>query len=442
MSIDLEHVKRVLTSEIKDILADTGIPSLSIALIRGDRVVWTEAFGYSNVRLKVPATSSTIYSVGSCLKPVTAMAVMQLVDDGKIGLDDPINKHLGDDAVNDLSKDDKPVTIRHLLSHYSGLSVSHEMLPLWKGRRPKSLQQLASELTAEQDPGTTYRYSNSSYALAGLLIEKVSGLSYEQYLVDRILKPLGVKVDGPIHPTPAMIEQMAFPYRVEERKPVPQARYRFDVYPAGDAYLSVPDMARILLTQINEGASILSRDSVKEMQTAQFGGDSGMDFGINEFAGDKLLIHAGGVPGFSTKFILSPNAKVGVYVASNAGDAHLVNNIVTQAAIDLLRGRKLGTGLLREVTGFGFQPAIDADSGFIRIVEVFPRSPARQAGLTVGDLVRKANGATVSGKSLPEFLRMIAGPADKPVKLELFDSKRQRTQTIELLRGNFLVPGS
>ena len=344
-----------------------------------------------------------------------------------IGLDDPINKHLGDDAVNDLSKDNKPVTIRHLLSHYSGLSVSHEMLPLWKGRRPRSLQQLASELTAEQDPGTTYRYSNSSYALAGLLIEKVSGLSYERYLVDRILKPLGVRVDGPIHPTPAMIEDMALPYRMEERKPVPQARYRFDVYPAGDAYFSVPDMARILLTQINDGASegvsILSKDSVKEMQTPQFGGDSGLDFGINEFGGDKLLIHAGGVPGFSTKFILSPNAKVGVYVASNAGDAHLVNNIVTQAAIDLLRGRKLGTGLLREVTGFGFQPAVDADSGFIRIVEVFPRSPARQAGLSVGHLIRKANGTTVSGKSVQEFLKMIAGPVDKPVNLELFDPK-------------------
>ena len=81
--IDLEHVKRVLTSEIKDMLADTGIPSMSIALVQEDRVVWTEAFGYSNVRLKIPATSSTIYSVGSCLKPVTAMAVMQLLDDGR-----------------------------------------------------------------------------------------------------------------------------------------------------------------------------------------------------------------------------------------------------------------------------------------------------------------------------------------------------------------------
>ena len=106
MSLTLEY-PNVLTREIEETLQDTGIPSISIALLQGDRIVWAEAFGYSNIKLKVPATSSTIYSTGSCLKPVTAMAVMQLVDDGKISLDDPINKYLGEDAVDDLSADKK-----------------------------------------------------------------------------------------------------------------------------------------------------------------------------------------------------------------------------------------------------------------------------------------------------------------------------------------------
>ncbi len=444
-AFDLEHAKRVLTREIEETLQDTGIPSISIALLQGDRISWAEAFGYSNIKLKVPATSSTIYVTGSCLKPVTAMAVMQLVDDGKIGLDDPINKYLGEDAVEDLSEENKPVTFRHLLSHYSGLTVTHEMLPLWNGRRPRSMRQLASELTAEQDPGVTYRYSNSGYALAGLLIEKVSGMSYEQYLVERVLKPLGLKVDGPIHPSPMMIEEMALPYRLQGRKPVPEIRYRFDVYPAGDAYLSVPAMAKILLTQINhgthQGVSILSETSVKEMQKRQFGGGAGLDFGIRVFEGEKLLMHSGGVPGFSTKFILGVSSRVGVYVAANAGGADLPNTILAQRAIDLLLGKKPGSGLLREITGLGIQPVVDKKSGLIRVAKVFPRSPASRAGLTVGQTIRTANGVSVAGKSLPEFLKMISVPADEPVRLELFDSRREQSQTVILSRGKFLVPG-
>lgn len=440
---NIEHAKRILTREIEETLHDTGIPSISIALLQGDRIVWADAFGYSNVKLKVPATHNTIYSTGSCLKPVTAMAVMQLVDEGKIGLDDPINKYLGEEAVDDLSEENKPVTVRHLLSHYSGLTVKTEMLPLWKGRRPKSLRELASELKAEQDPGTTYQYSNSGYALAGLLIEKVSGMSYEKFLVEKILKPLGVKLDGPIHPSPMMIEEMALPYRLDGRKPVPETRYRFDVYPAGDAYLSVPAMAKILLTQINRGShagvSILSEASVNEMQKPHFEGQDGLDFGIRMFDGEKLIMHGGGVPGFSTKFLLGVNSKVGVYIAANASGAQLANDILAQRAIDLLLGKKLGSGLLREVTGLGIQPAVDEESGLIRIANVIPRSPASRAGLTVAHQIRSANGVSVVGKSLPEFLEMISGPADESVKLEIFDAKREESQTVILTRGKFLV---
>lgn len=442
---DLENAKRVLTRDIEETLKDTGIPSISIVLIQGDRIVWAEAFGYSNVKLKIPAKSSTIYGTGSCLKPITAMAVMQLVDDGKIGLDDPINKYLGDDAVDDLSEKKKPVTVRHLLSHYSGLTVKFEALPLWKGRRPKSLRQLASELKAEQDPGKTYQYSNSGYAVAGLLVEKVSGMSYEHHLVEKILKPLGVKLDGPIYPTPVMIEEMALPYRIEGRKSVPEARYRFDVYPAGDAYLSAPAMAKILLTQNNNGThngvSILSETSVKEMQKPQFGGEDGMDFGIRMFDGEKLLMHGGGVRGFSSKFILGVNSKVGVYVVSNAR-ADLANRILAQRAIDLLLGKKPGKRLLREVTGLGIGPAVDKKSGLIRIVSVYPRSPASRAGLSVGQMIRTANGVSAAGKSLPEFLKMISGSADKPVKLEVLTQKTSNRKPSSYRAASFSSPAS
>ena len=181
---DLSRTEEVLSREINRILEQTGIPSVSIALLKEDRILWNAAFGHANVRLRVPASPETVYSTGSCFKPITATAVMQLVDAGKIQLDDPINDYFGEHAVDDRSADGKPVTVRHLLSHYSGLTTEPEAaaggrgaesVPLWSRSPLKPLHELPSLLTATSDPGQTFRYSNYGYSLAGLLIEKVSG---------------------------------------------------------------------------------------------------------------------------------------------------------------------------------------------------------------------------------------------------------------------------
>src|SRR6476659_10312740 len=116
---DLEKTKTVLTGVIEKTLAENGVPSMSIALVRGDSIVWKAAFGYSNMRSRTPATTETLYSTGSSFKSVTATAVMQLVEPGKLKLDDPINRYLGESPVKDQS--DKPVTFTHILSHWSGL---------------------------------------------------------------------------------------------------------------------------------------------------------------------------------------------------------------------------------------------------------------------------------------------------------------------------------
>jgi CubicO group peptidase (beta-lactamase class C family) len=119
--IDLEKTKTVLAGLIEKTMDEQGIPSVSIALVKGDEIVWTEAFGYANVRTRTAATPDTIYSTGSTFKSVTATALMQLVEQGKCNLDDPVNQHLGDIRVQDRIQSEQPVTIRHILSHWSGL---------------------------------------------------------------------------------------------------------------------------------------------------------------------------------------------------------------------------------------------------------------------------------------------------------------------------------
>src|SRR6476659_1802299 len=98
---DLEKTKTVLTGLIERTLAENGIPSMSIALVRGDSIVWKAAFGYTNLRSHTPATTETLYSTGSSGKSLTATAVMQLAEQGKLKLDDPINRYLGDSPVQD-----------------------------------------------------------------------------------------------------------------------------------------------------------------------------------------------------------------------------------------------------------------------------------------------------------------------------------------------------
>jgi CubicO group peptidase (beta-lactamase class C family) len=440
-----------LPKEIEQVLKETGIPSISICLLRNDTIAWAHAFGYSNVKLQVPAQPSTIYSTGSCFKFVTATAVMQLVDGGKLKLDDPVNDYLGDQPIKDMSATGNPVTIRHLLSHFSSLRAKHETdvmnsetVPLWERRLPKSLRELASELEAVDAPGTKYRYSNYAYALAALLVEKVSGQSYEQYVVENILKPVGIESSGPFNPTPEMIEELALPYRLDRNKAAPERQVRFDVYPAGDAYLSVPSMSSLLLAHLNggtlKGVTLLSETSVAEMRKEQFGGTYGLGFGIRQLNGEKLITHAGGVPGYSTHFILDLDSQAGVYVASNAGGTHLPMRYVGQLALDLLLGKEVGSGLMREIVGIGTALATDEQTGVLRVTDVIIKSPASQAGLHGGIVIHEINGIPVTGKSLQECLDLMAGPAGTRVRLELSEPDGNGMKTIELTKQKFLMP--
>ena len=142
---DLQKTKTILSGLAEKTLADNGVPSMSIALVRGDSIVWTAAFGYANMHTRTPATTETLYSTGSSFKSVTATAVMQLAEQGKLRLDDPINKYLGDARVKDSSA--KPVTFTHILSHWSGLTNGAETQPIWSRKLPKTLESFTSAPT-------------------------------------------------------------------------------------------------------------------------------------------------------------------------------------------------------------------------------------------------------------------------------------------------------
>ena len=347
---DLEKTKTVLTGVIEKTLADNGIPSMSIALVRGDSIVWKAAFGYTNLRSRTPATTETLYSTGSSFKSVTASAVMQLAEQGKLRLDDPINRYLGDSQVQDRLQSEKPVTFTHILSHWSGLRNGAETQPIWSRKLPKTLEAMTSSLYSIRAPETKWEYNNFAYGTAGLLVQKISGQEYEQYMVEHVLKPLGVTTAHPVYPSPEMVERMALPYAAGGSlgKPEPVAQVHFDVYPAGDIYLTAEDMARYLAAQLNGGVfhgnRILSEESVREMHTPQFGGDYGFGFWmVKDSASGHTLIHHGGAIAGQRAFLIGDlDAHVGVYYMTNSDylpDATPpAQSEVVYAALKLLRG--------------------------------------------------------------------------------------------------------
>lgn len=337
---DLDKTKRVLTGLIEQAIRDRGVPSISIALVRGDSIIWTAAFGHANVRTRTPATPATIYSTGSTFKSATATALLQLVEQNKLSLDVPVNQYLGDIQIQDRLQSDKAVTTRHILSHWSGLNAGFMTKPVWGRELPKSLSQMVSGLYSVRAPEAKWEYNNFAYGLAGLLIEKVSGVEYERYLLDNVLTPLGVTTPHPVYPSADMVELMALPYEAGGAgKPKPVSQVHFDVYPAGDIYLTAEEMARFLAMHLNggvfRGKRILSEASVKLAHEPQFGGNYAFGWSVRkESNGHTVIAHSGGIPGQSSYMMGDVDAKVGVYYMSNSGAPASIG----EAALKLLRG--------------------------------------------------------------------------------------------------------
>jgi len=335
---DLETTKEVL-QQLAERELDRGVASVSLALVRDGEIVWKAAYGYANYRMKTPATPETIYVTGSTFKAVTATGILQLVEQGKCKLDDPINQYLGEDRVHD--NKEKPVTFRHILSHTSGLNPGDRTVNVWSRTLPASLEELTGELSSVRPVEEIFEYNNFAYGTAGLLIEKISGMSYEDYILEYILKPLGVTTPGPVEPTPEMVERLALPYAPGSGGvPRPIHQVRFDVFPAGDIYLTAEDMARFLAAHLNGGAfqdaRILSEESITEAHTKQF-----FDYGLGWWVGKSkdghaIIEHAGGVPGVVTYMAGDIDANVGAYVMSNSGN---MRSIAT-AALTLLQGEE------------------------------------------------------------------------------------------------------
>ncbi len=358
--IDLTAVVRDLEPEIQRQMIDGKIPSLTAALVIGDSVVWTGAFGFANLWSRTPAVPNTVYLIGSTFKAMSTIALLQQMEQGKFQLDDPVNRYLSEFQIRNEVKA-KPVTFRHLLTHTSGLPGAFGPYRLWGDSAPPPLlEYLKRDLGVISPPLDSVRYSNLAYSLVGYLVQKFSGVDYKTYIRKNIWGPLEM-TSTEFNPTPEMDERLAEPYDTDSAtgRPVPALRLRAEVWPAGIVYGTVLDQANWLILNLNGGVfrghRFLKEETVRQMQTRQYdrfmgpeaggwGNDStgyGLTWWTMKKGGDRYIGHSGSVPGYTAFVHGNVDQRVGIVLLSNGNRAHpYLVKIVNRATDLMLQHRK------------------------------------------------------------------------------------------------------
>lgn len=342
---DLDAVVATLSTEVRRRMAAEHVPAVSVALVRGGSVVWTGAFGLANVWAKTPATADTVFSTGSTFKPVVAATVLALVDEGKLSLDAKLSDLLPD--VRLASRDGwPPITVRHLLSHTSGLPRGAMTVPVWDRRLPPEIEDTAALVQPGFAAGTGVSYSNLAFGLLGRIVEKASGEPFEEAVRRRVLLPLGM-ASTTLVPSAAAVERMALPYARTDAGVEPLRQVRFDMFPAGDVWTTAADMGRFVAALLGDGAAggprVLTPASAKAMRTRPFFADQspegfGLGIYVDEHDGRVVLAHSGSVPGFVAALRAELGPQVGAYVLANQDGAGPMLDGVARVACRLLRG--------------------------------------------------------------------------------------------------------
>ena len=344
-------------------------------MIEDGRVIMARGFGMADAAHKVPVTPATLFNIGSTSKSVSAWGVMRLVDEGKIGLDDPVERRLTRWHLPGSSFPADGVTLRRILSHTAGLSVSgyrgwgaDDIIP--------SLEQSlsgndngAGAVAVIAAPGSGWSYSGGGYTLAQLLVEEVSGRHFADYMRDAVLRPLGM-TDSGFALTPLVLGKASRAYdELGEETPTP----RFTEVAAAGMYASIRDMTCYALASIGDARSskVLKPASLDLMTAPAPATDGrwGLGYAIQAAGkgfpdGVERVGHDGGNRGWQTFFWVSRAHRDGLIVLTNGSDGWNVSNQILADWMEWKTGHRLpipksiGASIVRTVHVRGVAAAL------------------------------------------------------------------------------------
>jgi len=298
------------------------IPGLSLLVAKGGKIVRAEGFGLANVELQVPVKPETIFQSGSVGKQFTATAVMMLVEEGKISLDDPLTKYFADAPASW-----KEVTVRELLSHTAGLGDYPKDFNFRKDWTEDEELKLIESIPLAYPPGTNWEYSNFGYVTLGILIHRVTGEFYGDFLQQRIFQPLGMQSTRIISEADIVPNRSAG-YRLVkgELKNQEWVAPMVNTTADGSLYFSILDLAKWNAALYAE--KLLKRSSLDLMWTPAKlkngqpnKGHYGFGWFIEERAGHRCIHHDGAWQGFETAIDRYVDDQLTVVALSNLEDA-------------------------------------------------------------------------------------------------------------------------
>ncbi len=336
---------------VDQVMKEWKVPGIAVAIVKDGKVILAKGYGHRDVTNALPVTADTLFAIGSCSKAFTATAMGILVDEKKLEWNQPARNYLPDLMLFD------PYTTTHirprdLVTHQSGLP-RHDLV--WYGA-PLTRQQIYERLRYLEPSAplhSRYQYNNLMFMTAGLLIERVSGKTWEDFVRARILEPLGMKTSNFSVNASLKAADFSFPY-AEQKGEVKEIPFRnIDaIGPAGSINSSVNEMSNWLLLQLAKGKfngrEIITEKSLAEIHTPQIvaGGDLkydesfystyAMGWGVTSYRGHPMVSHGGGIDGFTSNVRFLPKDQLGVVVLTNSSSP--ASGLIASNAVDRVLG--------------------------------------------------------------------------------------------------------
>ncbi|HET9182340.1 MAG TPA: serine hydrolase domain-containing protein [Candidatus Angelobacter sp.] len=319
-------------------LASTGVPSASVSIVENGKVTYANAYGKARLNPATPAQPQMRYAIGSISKQFAATAILMLQEEGKLSLDDHVEKY-----VPGLTRGNE-VTIRQLLSHTSGYQDfwPQDYVP------PRMLQPISAQeilniwarKPLDFDPGTKWQYSNTNYVIAGLIVEKLSGMPFFDFIRERIFKPLGMHSvdDVNLNKLPPTDATGYFRYALGPPRVAPKEG-RGWLFAMGELAMTAEDLQKWNISLINQ--TLLKPVSYKELETEVLlndGSPTGYALGIDvsNKNGHRILQHGGEVSGFTATSMVLPDDRMAIVVLTNQDAAEASSVIAHSIAQKLL----------------------------------------------------------------------------------------------------------
>lgn len=336
---------------VEQVMKEWKVPGIAVAIVKDGKIVYANGYGYRDVKRQLKVTPDTLFAIGSCSKAFTAAALGMLVDEKKLEWDKPVRTYLPELMLHD-DYATTHIRPRDLVTHQSGLP-RHDLVWYGSSLMRKDLFARLRYLEPSAPLHAKYQYNNLMFMTAGVLVERLAGQSWEDFVRTRIFTPLGMKNSNFSVTAMQQATDFSLPYGEEkgEVKAIP-FRNIDEIGPAGSINSSVNEMTNWLFLQMNNGKAgdkqIIAERSLLETQTPQivaggnlqydesFYASYAMGWGVYVYRGHHTIQHGGGIDGFTSSVTVLPKDKLGVVVLTNSSSP--ASGLIARVALDRLLG--------------------------------------------------------------------------------------------------------